>query len=525
MRVALIGGVQGHAEALDAALAAAGRAAVDRAVVLGDLVGPGASADRAVERLRADPTLTLVVGALDRWVLGLEESRPGAELEAWVRSARRRLSLEQLAWLEDVPGHQALELGGWRLSLRASSLGSDAGSWLEGPLPSGPGVLGVRVGAELGWRRQDDGIQLVVPSLLPGNGDDPRARWVILTLPERGTPGVELRLETYDLRAELGRVEKLVKRGEIDRRSGVSYARRRLGRRAVTGRTVGTQTSLAPILVDLARAVYRPMSGRWPNHDVPVVHEVRVATRRLQEALQLLRAGAPSVEASAALRRLRRLRRKLAPRRAIDVQLLCLHEQIVLAEVSAAERRALVFALERMRHRVTARILEGRVRARYARHGLLVLDLAMGAAEAPWASQLALHLGRRVEACQRLVGALDREDDAPAHHELRKAMKRLRYAAELAELALGEGSAASLLLAFRPLQDQLGHYNDMYELRLLMDAGEVARALAPPALERLREHFQAERHRSFLAARASLSGALPGLFREVERLAASLPGR
>lgn len=525
MRVALIAGVGGHAEPFEAALVALEAAGVDRVLVLGDLVGPGPSPERVVARLAARGEVSCTAGALDRWVIGREESRPGARLEACLRHTRRRLSLEALAWLEERPERLTLDLGAWRIEVLPATGGDGAeGARLDLARPAGPGTIAITPGSAAGWLRTSEGLRLFVPPLLPREGDDPRARWLQLDLPDRGVPEAQLLRVPFPLRRELERVERLVAKGELDRRSGVVYARQRLGRRRGAGRPTGSPASAMPVLVDLARAVYRPMSGRWPDDDVPVVHEVRVATRRLQEALQLLQSTPGAQRAPAAIRRLRVLRRRLAARRAVDVQLLCLHEQLERAAVSPNERRALVAALERMRHRVTAKILEGRVRAKYARHGLLVLDLAMQVESAPWRRLLPEHLMRRVEECRQRAAALEDETDAPAHHEFRKAMKRLRYACELADLALGEQRASGLLAFFRSLQDALGHYNDMYELRLLMDAQEVVSGLEPSALERLRTHFQEARHAGFLHAREVVKSALPELFREVGRLAASFPG-
>ena len=112
--------------------------------------------------------------------------------------------------------------------------------------------------------------------------------------------------------------------------------------------------------------------------------------------------------------------------------------------------------------------------------------------------------------------------DPAALHRLRIRLRRLRYAAELAEKLTGQTSEAPAL--FRQLQDALGHVRDAHVLSCWMGrqaAAAVSRgqaALAAAAreeeaffLERSHEH-----HRSFLALSPS-----PTVRRGLEAMGAS----
>ncbi len=519
MRVALISGVGGRVEPLRAALALVDAQGADRVVVLGDLVGAGPSSVRVVRELSARGDLITLVGGLDRWVLGLDETRAPDRFEFNLRSARRGLSLEHLAWLEAQPDAVVLEVGEWRLHLGPAPKEIEAeAANLDRILPPGPGALAVAAGPVAGWLPTKEALLLLVPPLVPTTEADPRAQICWLDLPASGPPQLGVARVPFSSARESKRLERQVRREALDRRSAVVYARSNLGRTRTESSKEAKKNSGMTVLVELSRTVYRPMSGRWPAEDVEMVHQVRVGTRRLQEALELMRPLDLGSGCAEAISRVRALRRRLSSRRAVDVQLQLLHAQSQLGAIEPADRRALVLALEAIRERATRSLAEGRLRAKYARHGLAVLDLAMRIAELPWTPLLPSHLELRMEACRALLPVIEAEEDAVAHHELRKAMKRLRYASELGALALWDGPMAPLLAAFKPLQDVFGRYNDMYELRVLMDQEEVQGTLAPDALSRLCARYDEARHDAYLSARDVLSESFPPLLRDLSGL-------
>jgi len=102
MLVAVFGDAHGHAEALDAVLAAAESSGVEQRWSLGDMVGGGPDPAHAVERTRASCAVALL-GNHDYGATGsIEPARFGAPESLAVRSielARAQLGEAELAWM------------------------------------------------------------------------------------------------------------------------------------------------------------------------------------------------------------------------------------------------------------------------------------------------------------------------------------------------------------------------------------------------------------------------------------------
>ena len=102
-----------------------------------------------------------------------------------------------------------------------------------------------------------------------------------------------------------------------------------------------------------------------------------------------------------------------------------------------------------------------------------------GALHAPDVSRLSLReafaevLPQRIEEVEDLLPHLSNDNDASGHHELRKAMKRLRYSLEFFAPCLNE-PVKPHLKTLTQLQDQLGEMNDRHVLHLT-----ALRAFAP----------------------------------------------
>src|SRR5688572_4936128 len=102
MRYLILSDIHANIEALDAALAAAGR--YDHALVLGDLVGYGANPDEVIDRIRSLPSATLIRGNHDKVATGL------ATVESFNHLARQAiqwtasiLSADRREWLAALP--------------------------------------------------------------------------------------------------------------------------------------------------------------------------------------------------------------------------------------------------------------------------------------------------------------------------------------------------------------------------------------------------------------------------------------
>ena len=216
------------------------------------------------------------------------------------------------------------------------------------------------------------------------------------------------------------------------------------------------------------KATLRILADRWPSAidgDPGAVHAVRVSTRRLREALRLVdhRAGGGRKLRHA----LKRLTQTLGPIREIDVS-------IALVQSIATERPDLSDACRRVSDRLTAVGVLRRSRASRRLHGVDIDDLK---------ARLRRHLRNKHGRALPVTGAgtvaarvAARAEDAGAHtdsagalyapealHDVRIAVKKLRYALEVARQLRIPG-AASAATRLRRHQDRLG---DLHDLQIL----------------------------------------------------------
>jgi CHAD domain-containing protein len=268
------------------------------------------------------------------------------------------------------------------------------------------------------------------------------------------------------------------------------------------------------LLARRARALqrYLPAAIRGDHHGV---HQARVATRRLREAVPVLTTGVKGAKTGKARNKIRRLTRALGTVRELDVTLHILDE---LARRSEIPRHA----LEDVRAHV---VLE-----RDERRGLMLERLeevnsgklgrrlrAVGSALSEcdvetWREALALRIGKRAT---RFTAAVQQAGliYAPERlHRVRIAAKKLRYALELAADG-GIAAAKSPVRALKRAQDVLGRLHD---LQILLHHVAEVRA-APPerrgaadggldALTRALEEECRHLHGKYLAMYSALPG-------------------
>jgi CHAD domain-containing protein len=210
----------------------------------------------------------------------------------------------------------------------------------------------------------------------------------------------------------------------------------------------------------------RGLREAWPGvlvGEAAAVHRARVATRRLREALPVLEGEKRGVKR---LRRdLRVLTRALGPVRELDVTLglvvRMLHDEPALEKALEAMR---VKLMER-RHRRRARLLREMDEVDIA--GLLARIRALsppGARPAALKTPLDRDQIRRrmIDRAERVAKAVDRAGAlyAPeALHDVRIAVKKLRYAVELGRARRIRG-AARAAAGLRRFQDLLGEWHD-----------------------------------------------------------------
>lgn len=202
--------------------------------------------------------------------------------------------------------------------------------------------------------------------------------------------------------------------------------------------------------------------------DTRSVHQARVATRRLREALPVLGASVNGPVLTRVQRQVRKMTRALGPVRELDVSLLHLDE---LAKTSVVSPRALsrvrnALARERAARRrdMLSAITPGKLERLRQRLGQV--------SDGPQAPQpvATLDESRRQVArrARRLAAAIERAGGlylAERLHAVRVAAKKLRYALEIQrELRRSKGTAR--ITQLKRLQDLLGR---MHDFEVLID--------------------------------------------------------
>ena len=228
------------------------------------------------------------------------------------------------------------------------------------------------------------------------------------------------------------------------------------------------------LLTRRARALERHLAGAAEGSDTGV-HQARVASRRLREALPVLAVGVKG--ASKARRRVRRVTRALGTAREMDVAVLLLDE---LARRPGVPRDALEdvrahVLVERERRRAAMLARLQRLNSAKLSRKLAAVSLASGApADSRWRDVLAARIRTRAQRLAAAVASAGQMYAPERLHAVRIAAKKLRYTLELA----AESRAASTgthVRVLKRLQDVLGRLNDLHVMQQ-----HVARVQAHP---------------------------------------------
>lgn len=218
--------------------------------------------------------------------------------------------------------------------------------------------------------------------------------------------------------------------------------------------------------------------------DVRSVHQARVATRRLRAALPLVEAG----KAGRRLERMaRELTRMLGPVRELDVARLMLDEFDRAADVPATAVDCLRRVIEHERwtlHRDAARWIDEVDIDRLQRKALRALERKPRVAKGPPDRQLQVAAARRRAArrAERLQGVVDAAGTMylpDRLHQVRIAVKKLRYALEVVR-DLSGSRAEARIRALKRLQDLLGR---MHDLEVLIARTRALQSASVPDLQ------------------------------------------
>jgi CHAD domain-containing protein len=202
--------------------------------------------------------------------------------------------------------------------------------------------------------------------------------------------------------------------------------------------------------------------------DIQSVHQARVATRRLREALPVVQASVSTRSLGRVRRQVRRMTRALGPVRELDVALQHLDElagrNIVSPRAIGRVRQAV--AQERLKRRrdMLNAITPGKIEKLRQRLGRVGTDTqapeAIAALEE--VEQQVTRRARRLSAAIERAGGLYLPDRL---HAVRVAAKKLRYALEI-DRELKRSRATSRITQLKRLQDLLG---EMHDFEILID--------------------------------------------------------
>ena len=225
-------------------------------------------------------------------------------------------------------------------------------------------------------------------------------------------------------------------------------------------------------------AYLREQAGRLRRFDPLVrrdapdsVHQMRVASRRLRSALQAYRRVLDRDATRPLTEELKWLAGELAPARDSEVMaerframVDQLPPELVLGPVSATLDRTFARRQAEARERALAALDSDRYLALHdALDALLAHPPLTERAGRPAQRELPSHVRRALRRMRRGMAAVDQQPGGEqrdlALHETRKAAKRLRYATEAAEPAVGK-PARRLRKRLKPVQNLLGDHQD-----------------------------------------------------------------
>jgi CHAD domain-containing protein len=251
--------------------------------------------------------------------------------------------------------------------------------------------------------------------------------------------------------------------------------------------------------------------------DADAIHDLRVATRRMQEALEMFAPLLPEEPRERVRRRTRRIRRQFTDLRDADV--LARMMQHLAADPSEQDRaavlaigRALASKAARLRRSLTRKTRGAPHVPGFRKRLRALLDSLPSSDRAALLRAGRASLRERAGELRRALARAKRGAPEPLHRA-RVAVKRWRYGLELAEASKIAACRKAIDQA-QEIQDRLGSIHDLDVLIDLIgeDAPSLRRSETQPLLDRLHN----QRRRQWEEARLHLAGFRPqsGLARQ-----------
>ena len=233
------------------------------------------------------------------------------------------------------------------------------------------------------------------------------------------------------------------------------------------------------LLARRSRALKRHLAEAAAGNGVGV-HQARVASRRLREAVPVLATGLKDSKADKARRKIRRITRGLGAIRELDVTMALVDELVKregVPRLALEDVRAHVMKEQDRRREVMLKRL-GRVNVDKLDKRLTSLAQTLEEAGTDdWREALSKRLLKRAKALRSAAADAGQLYEAERLHAVRIAAKKLRYAAELAA-ETGVKAANQPVRTIKRVQDTLGRLHDVQVLQTHVAA---VQALPPRA--------------------------------------------
>ena len=251
------------------------------------------------------------------------------------------------------------------------------------------------------------------------------------------------------------------------------------------------------LLLRRAKALDQHLPAAIKGEDTGV-HQARVATRRLREAVPVLATGLKHSKAGKARRKIRRLTRALGAVRELDVTLQLISELTQTEKLPRAaleEVRRHVIQERDKRRSVMLERLTGVDTEKLGRRLHSVAEALDQSTDEAWRKVLSTRILNRARRLEETVTSAGHMYSPERLHEVRIAAKKLRYGVELAADS-GVRSAAPLVTRIKRVQDLLGRLHDMQVLQTHIAEVQAGPGSSPTgmheALELLARHVESE---------------------------------
>lgn len=243
--------------------------------------------------------------------------------------------------------------------------------------------------------------------------------------------------------------------------------------------------ALVRLLDRRTRSLWRHLPLAVAGNDLGV-HQARVASRRLREAVPVLTDGLHHTQAGKADRKVRRLTQALGRVRELDVSLHVIAElehKPGVPRTAITDVRAHVMEMrEERRREMHARLADANVEKLQRRLESVRAALAAPGPGHNWRAALASRIVTRARRLDEAIETAGQVYAPEALHGVRIAAKKLRYALEIAHESKAAPAAAALGRLKRA-QETLGRLHDLQVLQQHVAAVSVDEAARHPAAE------------------------------------------